>query len=155
MQHVDHRPTSARHLIFSLLAGFLALSATACDGATDGRTPGQKLDAALATGEQKLDRLKAESAPLGERLSDTAHQIGDKVESLAGDAGITARVKTKLATDSTLDALKIDVDTSAGRVTLTGVAPDQAARQRATTLALSADGAVAVDNQLKVAPLTR
>ena len=151
----DRPSTSNQRLAGSLLAACLALLGSACDHAADGRTPGQKLDTALAKGEQKLDHLKAESGTAGERLSDTARQIGDKVEALAGDAGITARVKAKLATDPALNALKINADTSAGRVTLAGVAPDQAAKERATALTLSVDGAVAVDNQLQVVALPR
>lgn len=137
-----------------LIASFAALL-SGCDRSVGATTPGQKLDAALATGEQKIDNLRAESRTAGERLSDTASEIGSKVTATASDAGVTARVKFKLANDAALNALKIDVDTSAGRVTLTGSTPDAAARERATTLALSADGVLAVDNKLQLAPLPR
>ncbi len=145
------RLSATRWLITVLLVGSSAASLMGCEQGNSSSTPGQKLDAALANGEQKLDNLKAESRTAGERLSDTASRIGGKVTAAASDAGVTARVKVKLAGDAALNALKIDVDTSAGRVTLTGSAPDAAARDRATTLALSVEGVLAVDNKLQAA----
>ena len=123
-----------------------------CDNRGDARTPGQKLDAALATTEKKLDGLKDEARSVGRELRETASGIDTRVSAAAGDAGITARVKAKLAVDAELNALKINVDTSAGRVTLKGTAPSAAARERATTLAKGAEGVLGVDNQLLVAP---
>lgn len=67
-----------------------------------------------------------------------------------GDAGITAAIKSNLAADSELSALKIDVDTSDGRVTLKGTAPTAAAAERAATMAKAVTGVTSVDNQLTV-----
>lgn len=72
--------------------------------------------------------------------------MSDKVK----DAAITTAVNAKLAQDKSLSALRIDVDTVNGRVSLRGTAPDAAARERATTLASAVDGVVSVDNQLTV-----
>lgn len=146
-QSIMRRPAAASGL--AVLSLMLVLGG--CDQPSNATTPGQKLDAALATGERKLDGLKAESRTAGERLSDTASAIGDKIESVAGDAGVTARVKARLAGDAGLNALKIDVDSTAGRVLLTGTAPDVAARERATTLAKTVEGVLSVDNRLQVA----
>lgn len=146
-----HRTAACRPLRTTVLIAALAVVLTACDRGVSAATPGEKLDSALATGERKLDNLKAESRTAGERLSETASEIGGAVTSLAGDAGLTARVKVKLADDAALNALKIDVDSANGRVTLTGEAPNATARERATTLALSVEGVLAVDNRLRVA----
>jgi hyperosmotically inducible protein len=75
-----------------------------------------------------------------------AADVSDKVK----DAAITTAVNAKLAQDKTLSAMRIDVDTIDGKVSLRGTAPDPPARQRATTLASAVDGVVSVDNQLVV-----
>lgn len=155
MQITHSRPIGRNFAGRSLLVASLVLQLGGCDQPSDAGTPGQKLDAALATGERKLDGLKAESRTAGERLSETASAIGDKVTAAAGDAGVTARVKTKLAGDAALNALKIDVDTSAGQVSLTGTAPNALARDQATTLAKTVDGVLSVDNRLQIAPPVR
>ena len=50
----------------------------------------------------------------------------------------------------TLSALKINVDTTGGRVVLRGTAPDTASRERATVLASAVSGVVSVENALTV-----
>jgi osmotically-inducible protein OsmY len=59
-------------------------------------------------------------------------------------------VNAELAKDTELSALKINVDTSQGRVILRGSAPNEASRERATTLVARVDGVLGVDNQLTV-----
>jgi osmotically-inducible protein OsmY len=75
-----------------------------------------------------------------------AAKLGDKID----DAMITTSVKSELAKDAKLSALKINVDTTQGRVSLKGTAPSNEAREHATTLAQNVKGVVSVDNQLKV-----
>jgi osmotically-inducible protein OsmY len=55
-----------------------------------------------------------------------------------------------LATDKDLSAIKIDVDTKDGVVTLTGPAPSESARDRATEIAKNVKGVSSVNNQLTV-----
>ena len=66
------------------------------------------------------------------------------------DAAITTKVNAELARDNDLSAIKINVDTAAGHVVLRGTAPNDAARDRATTIAQRVDGVLSVDNQLTV-----
>lgn len=66
------------------------------------------------------------------------------------DAAITAQVSAGLAKDPTLSALKIDVDTRDGVVTLNGPAPTQEAKDRATAIAQGVKGVSSVMNQLSV-----
>ena len=68
----------------------------------------------------------------------------------ATDAAITAKVTAALAADDRLSALGIDVDTTDGRVALSGTAPDAASRDRATVLAQAVEGVVEVENRLTV-----
>jgi osmotically-inducible protein OsmY len=72
------------------------------------------------------------------------------VAATADDIAITARIKTELAKDPSLSALRIDVDTREGLVSLTGSAPDNAARERATRVAAAVKGVLSVDNLLVV-----
>lgn len=66
------------------------------------------------------------------------------------DAAITAEVKTALAADARLSALRIDVDTRNGVVSLTGPAPDEATRRRAGEMVKNLKGVARVENNLKV-----
>lgn len=129
-------------LIAPLTAGLLALAA--CDNKTPTtETAGQKLDSVIATTEQKTEQLSADAkVNAAEAQKDTSEALSD--------AAITTRVNAQLAADPTLSAIKIDVDTSNGRVRLSGTAPDDAARDRATTMASAVSGVVTVDNQLKI-----
>jgi osmotically-inducible protein OsmY len=74
----------------------------------------------------------------------------ERLANAVADAGITAGVKTALATDPQLSALKIDVTTRDGVVSLEGPAPDEKARERAESLAAAPEGVVRVDNRLVV-----
>ncbi|MEA2691554.1 MAG: hyperosmotically inducible periplasmic protein [Acidobacteriota bacterium] len=74
----------------------------------------------------------------------------DQVGVDLADAGITAKVKAGLATDSRVSALKIDVDTKAGVVTLKGSVDAPAARQAAEEIARGTAGVKNVVDQLTV-----
>ena len=139
---------------YSLAAAALAMatliSLSACEQRQDGRTVGQKVDSAIATAEQKTDRaaaeMKKDTAAARESTSKAADNVGAKIKDIA----ITTGIKAQLARDSSLSALKIDVDTSEGRVALRGTAPDTASREHATQLAQKVDGVMSVDNQLQI-----
>ena len=63
------------------------------------------------------------------------------------DAGITTKVKAKLAADDTVKAYQIDVDTREKVVTLSGSVDSQAAKEQAVSLARGTEGvADVVDN---------
>lgn len=67
------------------------------------------------------------------------------------DALITTKIKSSLAADPQVSALAIDVDTSNGIVSLTGVVDSEAQRQRAIQLAQGMEGVRRVDgNNLRV-----
>ena len=130
------------------VAAVLGLSA--CDRAQDNRTAGQKIDSAMAKAGQKTDQATAEIKKDVDAARTATGQAVDSAGSKVKDAVITTGINAELTRDSSLSALKIDVDTSAGRVSLHGTAPTTAARERATLLAQKVDGVVSVDNQLQV-----
>lgn len=144
------------------LVAAAATALTGCDR-NDNRTAGEKVDAAVAKTERAADeaaakteqmakdaRAKVESNDTAARVSQAAKDAGNAVAAAADDATITAAVNAGLAKDPDLSAIKIDVDTQAGKVTLRGPAPTPVAKERAEQIAKSVDGVSSVDNQLEV-----
>jgi len=66
------------------------------------------------------------------------------------DATITAAVKSKLLWSKNVSGITTDVNTKAGRVSLSGTADTMAAKELASHLALNTRGVVGVDNNLVV-----
>ena len=120
----------------ALSAAVLALAG--CNR-NDGSTVGQKLDNAVA-------RTEAGAADASRTVKDKTADVAQSVN----DATITAAVNADLAKDPDLSALRINVDTHDGRVSLYGSAPNDAAKMRAEKLAMSEKGVVSVDNKLAV-----
>ena len=67
------------------------------------------------------------------------------------DAGITTKVKSKLAADDTVKAYQIDVDTKDKVVTLSGNVDSQAAKDQAVALARATEGVADVVDNITVA----
>jgi osmotically-inducible protein OsmY len=67
------------------------------------------------------------------------------------DASITARVRTVLMNDAQIDALRMDVSTAGGVVTLSGVVNSSGAADRALSLARQVEGVREVKSTLRVA----
>ena len=122
----------------------------ACSPSADSRTAGEKLDATVASTEQKAKEMKSDAKVAGNNAAQSAERGAEGAVDKVKDAAITTAVNAKLVADPTLSALRIDVDTVGGRVVLRGKAPTSASRDNATTLASRVDGVVGVDNQLAV-----
>lgn len=99
---------------------------------------------------RNVDAAKASADNAVAKAQDAARNAGDAAGAKVSDAVITTSVNAELVKDPSLSALRIDVDTSSGRVALKGAAPNKAARDRATQLASAVKGVVSVDNQLRV-----
>lgn len=154
-----------------LLAAAASLALSACDR-QDERTAGQKLDSAVSQTEQRAQQAKSQiqqqSAEARAALQSGADKTATGVENAAdraakavgqatnqvaaktNDAAITTQVNAELAKDPRLSALRIDVDTRDGQVTLSGSAPDAASKERATRLAMAIKGVTRVENRLEV-----
>jgi hyperosmotically inducible protein len=72
------------------------------------------------------------------------------MEVVAGDAAITTKVKTALATDDPGLAMDVNVDTNNGEVLLSGFVDNDAERARAAEKASSVEGVRKVHNELLV-----
>jgi osmotically-inducible protein OsmY len=144
--------TSSFPLVPATMA--IALAATlglaACGKQAENRTAGQNVDAAVATVEKKSEQAATD---VKEGMASARDAVGKAVEATADtvkDAAITAAINAELARDAALSAIKVNVDTNAGKVLLRGTAPTTAARDKATELARNVSGVVSVDNQLQV-----
>lgn len=150
--------TTTSLALASSLAALLALGAC---GKNEERTAGQQLDSAIAkTGElasQAKDEVKQAASTTEAGMKDAASRTEvaagnakDAVKEVVKDATITAQVSAGLAADKDLSAVKINVDTRDGMVTLTGPAPSPSASARATEIARNVKGVNSVDNKLTV-----
>ena len=150
----------AQRIASILAVSALALGLAAC-GKTEEPTVGQRLDSAVEKTEQAAAdaRVKAESAMQSAETKmeqgaanaeATAKDAANTAKGAIDDATITAQVNAGLAKDPDLSALKINVDTVNGKVTLNGPAPTTVARDRAETIAKSVTGVTSVNNQLVV-----
>lgn len=142
--------THAHLRIAGLLVAGIAL--TACQPRGDEPTVGQKVDQAIESTRKEAQEAKSEIKTAVEEAKSAGASAAGKMEAGVSDAAITASVNAALARDVGLSVLKINVDTQSGRVTLSGTAPDEAARSRATELAAAVTGVVSVDNRLSLAP---
>jgi hyperosmotically inducible protein len=137
-------------LVPSVIALAVVLSLGACSKPIDDRSVGQKVDASIGKVEQKTDQAVAAVKGGMDSAGTGTGDVVDSAKAKLTDATITTSINAELARDPALSALKINVDTSAGRVSLRGTAPDASARDRATVLAHRVDGVVGVDNMLEV-----
>jgi hyperosmotically inducible periplasmic protein len=128
--------TSRNLLAISSLAALLALGA--CDRA-DNRTVGERVDSGAAKTEQAARNAADDTKAMG---AGAANKVDDGM--------ITAKVNAALVADKDLSAVKINVDTKDGVVTLTGPAPSPEAAAQATRIAKDVKGVISVNNQLVV-----
>jgi hyperosmotically inducible protein len=103
-------------------------------------------DAVGTAGEVSTDKAREVGAQVGE----TAAVAANQAKNALANGAITAKIKSKMTLDDTLEAMRIDVDTSNGVVTLSGTVDTEAQRQRALQLARETDGVRQVEDRLKV-----
>ena len=99
-----------------------------------------------------LNRARDAAASTTSQGTDTSKRDGTigTAGAAAGDAALTAKVKTKFLADTSISGLKIDVDTKNDVVTLSGTVPTAAEKRRAVDVAKATDGVKSVVDNLKV-----
>ncbi len=153
-----------------LAGAALVLSLAACSDRASDRTAGQQLDSALDKTRDATAAAALKAAELAEvardktkayvnspevkqdvaAAKDAVKDAGSALKSTADDAAITASVSAALARDAELSATRIDVDTKAGAVRLSGPAPTAEAKARAGDIANAVKGVGSVENRLEV-----
>jgi hyperosmotically inducible periplasmic protein len=147
--------------VLAILVAGCALALGGCDNKAPKTTLGEKVDSAVATTKDAAADAKAKTesgassagASMKQGASDATQAVKDAGSTVAAkvdDATITASVSAGLAKDPDLSAIKINVDTKGGTVTLNGPAPSAAAKARAEDIAKGVQGVTSVDNKLEV-----
>lgn len=93
------------------------------------------------------ERARATGAEIGEKVAVGTQKAAETLD----EARLTAKVKSKMALDDTLDGSRIHVGTEHEQVTLTGTVINEAQHQRALQLARETAGVSAVVDHLSVA----
>lgn len=103
------------------------------------------------------DAARARGAQAGEAIAEGANRVGAAASAVAerggevlGDAGLTAKIKSKMALDDSVRALDISVHTVDGVVTLTGRVNSEAEHERAVRLAKETAGVRSVEDRIRV-----
>jgi osmotically-inducible protein OsmY len=91
-------------------------------------------------------RARETGAEIGETVAIGANQA----QRAAADAGLTAKIKAKMALDDSVTAATIDVDSDGSVVTLSGRVSSDAERARALQLARETEGVTSVVDRLSV-----
>jgi hyperosmotically inducible protein len=95
---------------------------------------------------EAVERARQSGAELGERAAIAT----TKVEETLSEAGLTAKIKAKMALDDLVKARTINVTTTGTTVTLTGSVESKAERDRAVALARETEGVTRVVDQLQM-----
>jgi len=117
------------------------------DAAADAkRTLAAKLEAL----QLRADEMREELKQTGQVVRRKARDVGAAAADAATDTRITAEVKRKLVADPELSSLTISVNTTNGRVTLSGTVSSPELVGKAILLAMETDGVREVLSTLQV-----
>jgi hyperosmotically inducible periplasmic protein len=97
---------------------------------------------------QGMDGAKDERAAIGIENNNTVRMGTGDTSVMDPDVLISEQVKAALASNPDFGAVKVDVHSRDGEVTLRGQVPDPVARDRATEIARAVRDVKSVDNQL-------
>ena len=103
-------------------------------------------DTVGTSGRVSTERAREAGAKVGETAAEAANQAKAALD----NGAITAKIKSKMTLDDTIEARYINVDTANAIVTLTGTVETEAQRQRALQLARETDGVRQVVDHLTV-----
>jgi osmotically-inducible protein OsmY len=128
------------------LVSLLALGA--CGDRIEDTGMAQSPQANVEVNRQGMDGAKDEPVAAGVQ-NDGSVRLGTGDTSIMDpDVLVAEQVKAALVAHPDFGAVKIDVHSADGEVTLRGTAPDPSARDRATEIARSVRNVRSVDNQL-------
>ena len=91
-------------------------------------------------------RARAAGAEVGEKVATGVN----KAQQQLADAALTAKIKSKMALDDSIEARRIDVDTNGTVVTLSGTVRSAQEKAKALQLARDTAGVTSVVDRLSV-----
>jgi len=140
--------TVIRTLVLLILVAVVAFVAFGWwTGSSSRQVVSRPADApAGTTGTVNPETARERGAELGEK----AARAAGKVEETVREAGLTAKIKAKMALDDRVKARAIDVTTSGSTVFLSGAVRSAAEHDRAVRLARETDGVTDVVDRLSV-----
>jgi hyperosmotically inducible protein len=97
-----------------------------------------------------LDDEKAAAREAGAEIGEKVAVGADRAQRVASEAGLSAKIKAKMALDDRVSAANIDVDTDGSVVTLSGRVSSNDERDRALLLAKETEGVSSVVDRLTV-----
>lgn len=124
----------------------------------DGQQVDQNVDRANESMKNTGEQIKEGANQAGAAIQRGADKVGTEIQTKVvpaakealSNASITAKVKSRLAQDPAINALYVDVDTSDGRVTLSGKVALPGQKAQAEKVARETEGVREVVNQLQV-----
>ena len=150
---------SINAFILSVVAAFAIAGTAACQNTTRGLQQDAKQAEEQTRDERaqikdKAQELGQDAAKVANRAGQTAGQVGEELAERAGAAWETVDVKGALMADASVDATRIDVDTSykTKTVTLSGYVPTETERNMAEVIAKARAEGYTVVNNIQVRP---
>lgn len=86
----------------------------------------------------------------GSEIGEKAAEAGNRASEALSDAGLTTKIKSKMALDDTVKAMDIHVSTTDGNVTLSGRVHSEQEHRRALALARETRGVKSVVDRLEI-----
>lgn len=139
----------ASFLLRWTLCASVAFLSCACSKEQEDRAAQQSAQA-IHQGNQALRELSEKARDGTQRAAAAAKEGAREAGAMISDGAITAKVKAALIADPTVDASRIDVDTHAAVVTLSGQLTDAAQTERAVQIARGVEGVKAVESRLQL-----
>jgi osmotically-inducible protein OsmY len=146
------KPNETRQVDRAMLAAIAAALALGVASCGEQQQP-EKFGAGVPPGESARSPMERAADSMESKIEKAADAAGQKLEQAGkalDDAAVTAKVKSALIAEPNLKALSINVDTTAGIVTLKGVTHSQEAKQKAEQVASAVEGVRSVRNELIV-----
>jgi hyperosmotically inducible protein len=117
--------------------------------ATDFATETAKREASELAG-KAADEAKEAAGKIASTAADGARDAAGRLGDTVSDSALTAKIKSKMALDDHVKARAINIDTSGGVATLSGVVASGDERTRAVQLARDTEGITRVVDKLEV-----
>ena len=135
--------------ILGVVAGTSARQ-TGSEGRGASGTAEPRAQGRLSDVDFSVEKIAEEMKATGRVVRRKVAEAGRQLEESTRDARTTAKLKARFALDPELKAREIDIDTTDGRVTLTGVVDSHEEVARAIRMAVEEDDVLEVTSTLQV-----